>query len=71
MYFEKSKDIFYPLLTKRSQSHNFEVARLKSVKVRRLHGNTSFYAFILKKWHFAISLPCSSHSQIDLKIKLF
>ena len=48
MYFVKSKDIFYPLLTKRSQAPNFEVARLKSVKVRRLHGHTSFYTFIFK-----------------------
>ena len=48
MYFVKSKDIFYPLQTKRSQPRNFEVSRLKSVKVRRLHGNISFYTSILK-----------------------
>ena len=46
MYFVKSKDIFYPLLAKRSQTTNFEAARLKSVKVSRLHGNTSFYTVI-------------------------
>ena len=52
MYIVKLKDVFYPLLTKRSQPPNFEVAGLKSVKVRRLHGNTSFYIFI---WRNGIS----------------
>ena len=38
-------------------SPNLEVTRLKLVKFRRVHGDTSFYTVILKMWPFAFPHP--------------
>ena len=70
MYLVKEKDIYYPLLTKRSTAPNLEVIRLKSVKFRRVNDNTSFYTVILKMWPFTIPSPCYWHNYDDLEIQL-